>query len=160
MREGVVYSHTKKQRTETSVLCFSKYRCWHRVIFPGGGPPSIFTEVSLYDRVRDGNGWFTYSWTPANSFALRWKLHNDYKLYASSTYLFSVLLIYRNFSWIIASRFALIRSVLLLQNFRSFAPRFFELGSLCSPSLYAKSARKSPRPISISRLKMLPLLYL
>ena len=43
-------------------------RCWHRVIFPGGGPPSIFTEVSLYDRVRDGNGWFPYSLTPANSF--------------------------------------------------------------------------------------------
>ena len=38
-----------------------KIRCWHRVIFPGGGPPSIFTEMSLYDRVRDGNGWFPHS---------------------------------------------------------------------------------------------------
>ena len=43
-----------------------KFRCWHRAIFPGGGPPSIVTSVSLYDRVRDGNGWFTYDWTPAN----------------------------------------------------------------------------------------------
>ena len=31
-------------------------------------------------------------------------------------------------------------SILLLQNCRSFAPCYFELGSLCSPSLYAKSS--------------------
>ena len=47
-----------------------KFRCWQRAIFPGGGPPSIFASVGLYDRVRDGNGWFTYDWPPTNlSFA-------------------------------------------------------------------------------------------
>ena len=56
-----------------------KIRCRQRVIFPGGGPPSIFTAVSLYDRVRDGNGWFPHAWSPTNSFAVRSKLHNDYK---------------------------------------------------------------------------------
>ena len=43
-----------------------KTRSWQRVIFPGGGPPSIVTEVSLYDRVRDGNGCFPHSWPPAS----------------------------------------------------------------------------------------------
>lgn len=38
-----------------------KNRTWQRVIFPGGGPPSIVTAVSLYDRVRDGNGWFPHA---------------------------------------------------------------------------------------------------
>ena len=35
-----------------------------RPIFPGGCPPSIFGEKSLYDRVRDGNGWYPFSWSP------------------------------------------------------------------------------------------------
>ena len=30
-----------------------KFRCWQRAIFPGGGPPSIVTVMSLYDRVAD-----------------------------------------------------------------------------------------------------------
>ena len=51
---------------------------WQRVIFPGGGPPSIVTEVSLYDRVRDGNGCFPHSWSPASLFSVvsnrRWYL--------------------------------------------------------------------------------------
>ena len=52
-----------------------KFRCWQRAIFPGGGPPSIFASVGLYDRVRDDSadekvsggqfrgegGWFTYT---------------------------------------------------------------------------------------------------
>ena len=41
--------------------------------------------MSLYDRVRDGNGWFTHAWSPAILFALRWKLHNDYKLFSQSS---------------------------------------------------------------------------
>ena len=43
-----------------------KFRCWQRAIFPGGGPPSIFASVGLYDCVRDGNRWFTYDWPPTN----------------------------------------------------------------------------------------------
>ncbi len=31
--------------------------CWHRPIFPGSRPPSIFGTVELNDRVRHGNGW-------------------------------------------------------------------------------------------------------
>ena len=31
--------------------------CWHRPIFPGGRPPSIFGDNELNYRVRDGNGW-------------------------------------------------------------------------------------------------------
>ena len=57
----------KKARNE--ILRFSLYvqiRCWQRAIFPGGGPPSIVTSVSLYDRVRDGNGWFPYDLSPTN----------------------------------------------------------------------------------------------
>ena len=36
---------------------FIKYRNRQRPIFPGGYPPSIVGARSLYDRVRDGNGW-------------------------------------------------------------------------------------------------------
>ena len=50
-----------------------KFRCWQRAIFPGGGPPSIFASVGLYDCVRDGNRWFPYDWPPTNfSFADCW----------------------------------------------------------------------------------------
>ena len=57
--------HIKKRNNFTSFLFF-KIRCRQRAIFPGGGPPSIFAEMSLYDRVRDGNGWFPHSWSPTN----------------------------------------------------------------------------------------------
>ena len=33
------------------------FQCWHRSIFPGGFPPSIFDTDELNYRVRDGNGW-------------------------------------------------------------------------------------------------------
>ena len=69
------------------------------------------------NRVRDGNGWFPYSWTPANSFAVRSKLHNYHKLRNQQLTYFSII-------------------------------------------SSTKIFRKSPRPISISRLKMLPLLHL
>ena len=60
-----------KERTNHPInSLLIKNRCWQRAIFPGGGPPSIFASVGLYDRVRDGNGWFTYDWPPTNfSFA-------------------------------------------------------------------------------------------
>ena len=34
--------------------------------------------MSLYDRVRDGNGCFPHAWSPANSF-IRWRLHSNNK---------------------------------------------------------------------------------
>ena len=48
------------------IITSFKNRIWQRVIFPGSGPPSIFTAMSLYDRVRDGNGWFPHAWSPEN----------------------------------------------------------------------------------------------
>ena len=47
---------TPKQKSETtnpSNFAFIQFRCWQRAIFPGGGPPSIFASVCLYDRVAD-----------------------------------------------------------------------------------------------------------
>ena len=44
-----------------------KIRGRQLAIFPGGGPPSIFASMSLYDRVRDGNGCFPHDWSPTNS---------------------------------------------------------------------------------------------
>ena len=45
---------------------FSKYRIRQLLIFPGGYPPSIVSASSLYDRVRDGNGWNPAAWPPEN----------------------------------------------------------------------------------------------
>ena len=45
---------------------FLKYRIWQLLIFPGGYPPSIVSASSLYDRVRDGNGWDPAAWPPEN----------------------------------------------------------------------------------------------
>ena len=56
----------KEEPIILSILLFSQNRCWQRAIFPGGGPPSIFASAGLYDRVRDGNGWFTSDWSPTN----------------------------------------------------------------------------------------------
>ena len=47
---------------------FSKFRSQQRPIFPGGYPPSIVGDESLYDRVRDGNGWFPFSLPLTNLF--------------------------------------------------------------------------------------------
>ena len=80
---------TKKtlNRLSNHIQGLIQFRCWQRAIFPGGGPPSIFAAKSLYDRVRDGNGWFPLAWSPTNlSFAvtdysrlqlIRWRLHKD-----------------------------------------------------------------------------------
>ena len=62
-------SNKKSETTNPSNFAFIQFRCWQRAIFPGGGPPSIFASVSLYDRVRDGNGWDPYDLSPANSFS-------------------------------------------------------------------------------------------
>ena len=70
-------------------VAFFKYRIRRRPIFPGGYPPSIVGDESLYDRVRDGNGWCPFSLSPKNfccllkvvwssgEFFVCWKLHND-----------------------------------------------------------------------------------
>ena len=49
--------------------CLFKYRIRRRPIFPGGYPPSIVGDESLYDRVRDGNGWCPFSLSPKNFFS-------------------------------------------------------------------------------------------
>ena len=60
-------SNIKKQGLDVYLNpCFLKFRSWQLVIFPEGGPSSIFTTMSLYDRVRDGNGCFPHVWSPAN----------------------------------------------------------------------------------------------
>ena len=69
IHHGVNKSKVKSETTNPSNFAFSQIRCWQRAIFPGGGPPSIFASVSLYDRVRDGNGWDPYDLSPANSFS-------------------------------------------------------------------------------------------
>ena len=48
-----------------------EYKCWHRSIFPGSHPPSIFDTDELNFCVRNGNRWiliasntdFTLNWT-------------------------------------------------------------------------------------------------
>ncbi len=45
---------------------FFKFRIWQLLIFPGGYPPSIVSASSLYDRVRDGNGWNPAASPPEN----------------------------------------------------------------------------------------------
>ena len=45
---------------------FVNYRNRQRPIFPGGYPPSIVGARSLYDRVRDGNGWCPSALSPIN----------------------------------------------------------------------------------------------
>ena len=49
---------------------FAKIRIWQLAIFPGGHPPSSFAASSLYDRVRDGNGWDPAALSPENRFWL------------------------------------------------------------------------------------------
>ena len=67
LREGVVsFLLCKKKEQFLLIVPFLKNRCWHQVIFPGGGPPSIFAEISLYDRVRDDSAEQN---NPANCFA-------------------------------------------------------------------------------------------
>ena len=44
---------------------------WQLAILPGGHPPSIVAASSLYDRVRDGNGWFAAAWSPEILFTLK-----------------------------------------------------------------------------------------
>ena len=60
---------------------------------------------------------------------------------------------------IIASRSVAVHYILLLQNCRSLTPRFFEF-RCCASHSTQNLFRKSPRPISNTRLKMLPLLHL
>ena len=72
------FLNKKKRLTDIlQVNLFIQFRCWQRVIFPGSGPPSIFTAKSLYDRVRDGNGWFPLAWSPANASSNTLKIAQD-----------------------------------------------------------------------------------
>ena len=79
------FQQKKRKLIFRIILAFLQFRCWQRAIFPGGGPPSIVASAGLYDRVRDGNGWFTCDWPPTNfssadfllfkASAIRWRLH-------------------------------------------------------------------------------------
>ena len=55
-----------KKRVQLFLNSFIKYRNRQRPIFPGGYPPSIVGDESLYDRVRDGNGWCPSALSPIN----------------------------------------------------------------------------------------------
>ena len=56
----------QKRDLEFNLSPFNKYRNRQRPIFPGGYPPSIVGARSLYDRVRDGNGWYPSALSPIN----------------------------------------------------------------------------------------------
>ena len=58
---------TIKKRTHYPMnSLFTQIRCRQLAIFPGSGPPSIFASMSLFDRVRDGNGSFPHDLSPTN----------------------------------------------------------------------------------------------
>ena len=130
-----------------------KIRCRQLAIFPGGGPPSIFASMSLYDRVRDGNGCFPHDWSPTNSFirAVHSKLHSNNKLNAfinlSLCFVFFAPVVLRT------CVLALLRHIIVFS-----LPVLLYASPLRKTP--AKPIRKSPRPISIAQLKMLPLLHL
>ena len=56
-----MHNETKSPQNNES---FFKFKIWQQLIFPGGYPPSIVSASSLYDRVRDGNGWSPTAWPP------------------------------------------------------------------------------------------------
>ena len=65
---------------------------WQLAILPGGLPPSIVAASSLYDRVRDGNGWDAAALSPEILFTLNlspmsctFKVAQCNKLFVSST---------------------------------------------------------------------------
>lgn len=61
----MINKHIQKRVFEINQkLFFAKIRIWQLAIFPGGHPPSSFAASSLYDRVRDGNGWDPAAWSP------------------------------------------------------------------------------------------------
>ena len=55
-----------KTKSSQFLESFFKFKIWQQLIFPGGYPPSIVSASSLYDRVRDGNGWSPTAWPPEN----------------------------------------------------------------------------------------------
>ena len=57
--------------TDKNQSSFIKIRIRQLLIFPGGYPPSIVSASSLYDRVRDGNGWNPTAWPPENPVNVR-----------------------------------------------------------------------------------------
>ena len=63
-----IFRNVNKKELQFLETLFVKYRIWQRPIFPGGYPPSIVGARSLYDRVRDGNGWYPSAWSPENLF--------------------------------------------------------------------------------------------
>ena len=110
---------------------FIQFRCWQRAIFPGSGPPSIVAAKGLYDRVRDGNGWFTLAWSPTIfCFVVPLIRFTTHTLLCTQNHI--------RYKLVTQSLIQLTLNYCFLQN----------------------SIKKSPRPISIAWLKMLPLLHL
>ena len=59
-------SNKKEFLKSIQKLFSAKNRIRQLAIFPGGLPPSSFAASSLYDRVRDGNGWDPAALSPEN----------------------------------------------------------------------------------------------
>ena len=93
--------------------------------------------MSLFDRVRDGNGSFPHAWSPTILLWLSIARIARTKLYAesyirllSNAIFVEIITNYCSTQnlllQIIASRSALVHSLLLPQKFRSLAPHYFE----------------------------------
>ena len=123
--------------------------------------------MSLYDRVRDGNGWFPHT-LPLANFSFAFIDYSRLQLYAEDCiryyhqfYLFRC----SSFSACqiidLSARFTFVSlATAVLLNLRSATcsscPSTSRLRCVASFIFF----RKSPRPISNARLKMLPLLHL
>ena len=70
---GKIEVATKKRESKKLNSLF-KIRMRQRPIFPGGCPPSIVGDKGLYDRVRDGNGWDTFSWSPQKLLCIQFSI--------------------------------------------------------------------------------------
>ena len=102
--------------------------------------------MSLYDRVRDGNGWFPHTWPLANSL-------NTLKIAQNKSLRFHQF----NLSVRAIGSCEIKDFYVAIVVFRP--PKPFNSKSLFGLHT-ALRVRKSPRPISNARLKMLPLLHL
>ena len=123
---------------------FNKYRNRQRPIFPGGYPPSIVGARSLYDRVRDGNGWCPSALSPINLLV---------------TYTGSCIII--NLITLFLSPVSKCRKLIVSAIFHilRLIRKFWQKNKFCS-KFFSLRFRKSPRPISNARLRLLPNFHL
>ena len=119
---------------------------------PRGWPPKYF---HLCKSLRPCSGWerVVYLRLVTSEFFEYAQNYTRYKLYAFINLL--------TLSWTIALRYAVVHSILLTQKFHSLRSAILRV-RLTDVRRHStqSSIRKSPRPISNTRLKMLPLLHL